>query len=364
MINYRKILALLCAMILSLSFTGSFAEEEEEIVIPYLIGMNVSEAIELLNTMGVQHTELYFHNDSVEENTVFMQNPNENEKLLKDDTVMLSVSAGIPQITVPDLQGMNIAEATELAKNSGLYPIRERISGDGSDADTVISQSPAAYEKIDKNSDIILLYGSGESSVPAISVDTRETPDFYESGLKITNILDQMVRNRSFLDLFMSSTDNMEIIDKTFNTGDYDKPVAVYRLNQANMENWIKSMMDDAELDLFNSLSPDLQEQLLVRIKGTSYIASIINAKKGVTIVALTGALQAQLDMPGLEPETTESYLFVFEKGVPVLVSLGWHHATGMFLVLSEEQTKSMETIQASLMPYGLEISQVDIPQA
>ena len=45
MINYRKILALLCAMILSLSFTGSFAEEEEEIVIPYLIGMTVSEAI-------------------------------------------------------------------------------------------------------------------------------------------------------------------------------------------------------------------------------------------------------------------------------------------------------------------------------
>ena len=58
MINYRKILALLCAMILSLSFTGSFAEGEEEIVIPYLIGMNVSAAIELLNTLGVQHTEI------------------------------------------------------------------------------------------------------------------------------------------------------------------------------------------------------------------------------------------------------------------------------------------------------------------
>ena len=349
-------------MILSLSFTGSFAEEEE-IVVPYLIGMNVTEAIELLNTMGVQHTELYFSIDSVEENTVFMQNPNENEKLLKDDTVILSVSSGSLQITVPDLQGMNIAEATELAKNSGLYPIRERISGDGSSADTVISQSPAAYEKVDKNADIILLYGSRESSVPAVPGDTTETPDFYENGLKITNILDQMVRNRNFLDLFMASADNMELLDKTFNTGDYDKPVAVYRLNQVNMESWIKSMMADAELDLFNSLSPDLQEQLLVRTKGTSYIASIINAQQGVNIISLTSALQAQLDMPGLEPETTESYLFVYEKGVPVLVSLGWHHAAGMFLVLSEEETKSMETIQALLRPYGLEISQVDIPQ-
>ena len=360
--NCKKLLALLCAMILSLSFTGSFAEEEE-IVVPYLIGMNVTEAIELLNTMGVQHTELYFSIDSVEENTVFMQNPNENEKLLKDDTVILSVSSGSLQITVPDLQGMNIAEATELAKNSGLYPIRERISGDGSSADTVISQSPAAYEKVDKNADIILLYGSRESSVPAVPGDTTETPDFYENGLKITNILDQMVRNRNFLDLFMASADNMELLDKTFNTGDYDKPVAVYRLNQVNMESWIKSMMADAELDLFNSLSPDLQEQLLVRTKGTSYIASIINAQKGVNIISLTSALQAQLDMPGLEPETTESYLFVYEKGVPVLVSLGWHHAAGMFLVLSEEETKSMETIQALLRPYGLEISQVDIPQ-
>ena len=361
--NSKKIIALLCALIFSLVYAGCFAEDET-VVVPDVVGMNVKDADELLDKMGVPSVQLYFSQKDIEENIVFMQKPEKNETLRKDDTVILSVSSGPRRFNAPDLVGMNIEEATDLLMRQGIIPIRERVAGDGSAVDTVIFQSPAADEEMSENDYILIRYVSEEVSDPVNASGSPNKPGFYETGLEVAGVLDQMVQSRDFLDLFLNSADHTETLDTVFNTGDYDKPLAVYRLNQTDMKDWIKSMLKDNELDRFNSISPVLQDQLLARAKGAAYLSNIINARKGVDTLALTTVLQAQLDIPGLEAEPAEYWLFVYEKGVPVLVSLGWHRAVGTFLVLSAEETESLETIQALLNPYGFEISQVDIPQA
>ena len=361
--NCKQLLALIYAIILCLSCTYCLAEEDT-VTVPYLIGMDVKDATELLDKEGLNHTELFFHNDITEENTVFMQNPNENEALPKGSTIMLSVSAGPEQVTVPDLLGKNIDEATELVKNAGLYPIRERVTGEASAVDTVISQNPAANEKVDKKTDILLLYGNGETSAPLTAAGSGDDSTFYEIGLEVADVLNEMLQNKDFMDLFITSGSNREMLDKMFNTGDYDKPIAVYRLNQVDIMGWLKTIMSEDDLDKFNSFSPVLQEQLLSRVKGVTYLANNINAQKGMDIYAFASALQPTLSKTDLEKEEPEYYLFVYEKGIPVVVSLGWHRAAGMFLVLSEEETESLESIQAMLKPLGLEISPVEIPQA
>ena len=192
--------------------------------------------------------------------------------------------------------------------------------------------------------------------------ETVNTPGFYEAGLKVVSVMNEMVQNRDYLEIFMSASANLDTLETTFNTGDYDKPVAVYSLKQADALGWLKMMMSESEQEKFNALSPALQEQLLARASGLTALSNMINGQKGVDILSLTSALQAIMNMPELEMEEPEYYLFLFEKGVPVLVTLSWHHATGMFLVLSEAEAESQETIQALLQPLGIEVSPVDIP--
>ena len=190
------------------------------------------------------------------------------------------------------------------------------------------------------------------------------TPDFYETGLKVVSVMNEMVQSRDYLEIFMSASANLDTLDTKFNTGDYDKPVAVYSLKQADALGWLKMIRSESEQEKFNALSPALQEQLMARASGLSALSNMINGQKGVDILSLTSALQAIMNMPELEMEEPEYYLFLFEKGVPVLVTLSWHHATGMFLVLSEQEAESQETIQALLRPLGIEVLPVDIPQA
>ena len=188
-----------------------------------------------------------------------------------------------------------------------------------------------------------------------------ESPDYYAIGLRVTGLLGEMVGSRDYLRLFLSSEDLLDLLSSTFDTGDYGTPSAVYRLIQQDPKEWMKSLMTDEELDSLNALSPALQEQVFLRVSGTALLTTQINAKKGAQVLSVVSALQALVKEPSLEEETPASYLFVFEKGVPILVSYGWHQATGMFVALDAAETASPEALKAALQPYGLEISPADI---
>ena len=91
-------------------------------------------------------------------------------------------------------------------------------------------------------------------------------------------------------------------------------------------------------------------------MQGLTLMSNRINAEKGAEVLALTSAIQALLNKPGLECEEQEYYLFIFEKGVPVLVTYGWHQAVGSFLALEKSETESAEALQGALAFYGVEV--------
>jgi hypothetical protein len=147
-----------------------------------------------------------------------------------------------------------------------------------------------------------------------------------------------------------------------FNTGDYDKPVSVYRLVQTDPEKWLMAQLKDEERDILEALSPVLQEHVRIRVKGISLLTNQINARRGAETLSVSAALQALLDKPELETEEPEYYLFVFKKGVPVLVTYSWHHAGARFCVLESAETESAESLQECMKAFGLEVIPVDIP--
>ena len=66
-----------------------------------------------------------------------------------------------------------------------------------------------------------------------------ESPDFYDIGLEVVGVMDEMVQSRDYLNLFLQNENALNLIDTEFNTGDYDKPVSVYRLVQTDPEKWL-----------------------------------------------------------------------------------------------------------------------------
>jgi hypothetical protein len=189
-----------------------------------------------------------------------------------------------------------------------------------------------------------------------------ESPDLYDIGLEVVGVMDEMVQSRDYLNLFLQNENAVKLIDTVFNTGDYDKPVSVYRLVQTDPEKWLMAQLQDEERAVLESLSPALQEQVRIRMKGISLLTNQINARRGVETLSVSAVLQALLDKPELEIEEPEYYLFVFNKGVPVLVTYSWHYVGAMFCVLESTETESAETLQECVKPFGLEVIPADIP--
>ena len=189
-----------------------------------------------------------------------------------------------------------------------------------------------------------------------------ENPDCIGIGLEAAGILSEMVQSRDYLNLFLTSEEALERLDSMFNTGDYAAPVAVYRLQPSDPREWIRTQLPESQLEQFDSLSPVLQEQVYARMQGVNMMSGMINAARGVEVIAVTSAVQALVKNPGLEFEEQEYYLFIFEKGVPVLVTYSWHQAVGSFLALEKSETESAEALQAALKFYGVKVIPAVIP--
>ena len=154
--------------------------------VPAVLEMNVKDAEELLTREGLKYEEMFFNNENVKVNTEFVQKPEADTVVRKGDTVLLSVSSGPAQLTMPELMGMNMDEATTLVRNMGLIPTFERVISDSSQ-DTVVSQNPAAQTKVDKDTLVTITISGGKTTVPVLkNMTLAEAEDaLRQNGLKM-----------------------------------------------------------------------------------------------------------------------------------------------------------------------------------
>ena len=187
-----SVLGLILVAVLFFGIRAIFDRVVTTATVPSVTGLDVNDAKALLDREGLKYKELYVDSDDVKVNVVMYQNPDADAVVRKEDTVLISVSSGPAQLSMPDVTGMNIEDAKALLQSYGftqltLYPV---LNGDFS-IGTVVSQSPAANDKADKETPVSISYSGGKTTVPALKNLTLAEAEsiLKQSQLKINPVL-------------------------------------------------------------------------------------------------------------------------------------------------------------------------------
>lgn len=150
------------------------------VTMPGVGGMGKEEALELLQSsayrLDVRVDEEYSH--VVPKGQVQGQLPEEGGALTQGDSVVINVSLGVRQVSVPDLAGMDRGEAEEALSAANLVP---EFTGEYSDEfpeeGDVIRQSVDADTEIDEGSTVTVTVSRGPASVKVPDVRNERVAD-------------------------------------------------------------------------------------------------------------------------------------------------------------------------------------------
>ena len=216
--------------------------------VPFLTGLEVTDAKELLAREDLKYELMYFNSEEVRANIVMVQKPEGDTVVRKGDTVLLSVSSGPAQLTMPNVVEMNVDDATALLRSYGFsVTILPVINGEAG-VNTVVSQTPAANEKLNKDTPVSISISGGKATVPLLKgmtlaeaeetlkqnqlrtgtvlsfVDTRTAKDHGKvTGQSPAENLDVMLDSEVSLSVYRYPTDRADYsFEVTLNTSETD----------------------------------------------------------------------------------------------------------------------------------------------
>lgn len=291
-----SILGLILVVVLFFGIRTIFDRVVTTATVPNVTGLDVNDAKALLDREGLKYKELYVDSDDVKVNVVMYQNPEADTVVRKEDTVLISVSSGPAQLTMPDVTGMNIEDAKSLLQSYGftqmtLYPV---LNGDYS-IGTVVSQIPAVNDKADKETPVSISYSGGKTTVPTLKnltlaeaenllkqnqlrinpvltyVDTRNAKEHGKiTGQSPAENLDVMLDSEVVLSVFRYPTDK----------ADYSFEVVLKTTEEdINLRVTLQAQDSELELESYSHVYPpdmDRTQRITVNIPDTrSYICKL-----------------------------------------------------------------------------------------
>lgn len=155
------------ALILFFSARAIYHRVITTATVPFVTGLDVKDAEELLAREGLKYEKLFVNTEDVKANVVQKQNPDPETIVRKGDTVILSVSSGPSQLSMPDLTGKSSEEAMNIVKTMGMVPSLRPVISD-STVDMVVAQTPAEGEKVTKDTVVTLDISGGKTTVPPL----------------------------------------------------------------------------------------------------------------------------------------------------------------------------------------------------
>ena len=151
--------------------------------VPGVLGQKQSDAEKAMKDAGFETDVRKENSDTVPKGRVISTSPPENSQLEKGKTVVLVVSSGPEQVTVPDVVGRNEDDARSTLQDAGLkVDVTEQESTD-KDPGTVLSQSPTGGGKVDKDSTVKLVVAKAPPQVDVPDVVDQQQSDA-EKALK------------------------------------------------------------------------------------------------------------------------------------------------------------------------------------
>ena len=181
-----KTIALVAAAMVALGGVGYGAyqifdssNKVETVAIPQVAGMNVNEAMQVLEQAGFVVNRVDEPNPDVPRDTVIATEPGVGSGLPEGSRIKLRVSSGPELTNVPDVRDKKAEEARRLLEEAGLVvnPKLREEPHEEIPRGNVIEQSPAAGSQVSKGTRVTLTVSSGleTKTVPDVTGQTLES---------------------------------------------------------------------------------------------------------------------------------------------------------------------------------------------
>lgn len=189
--------------------------------------------------------------------------------------------------------------------------------------------------------------------------ESAKTPDYYSIGLRVTQTMSDMIRNEDYGYLIGTSQDILGVAAKA-NTNDYDSPTAVYSIRVSDSDKLKKYFFPDESAEARLERLPSSLRDQISNYLTVQRLVNVINAHNGTNLFAFANIYNAMIRDESLTEDESVSYLYVFEKGMPIVVCFGYCAATGIFLLPYDNNLDSLSAVREFFEPFGCEVYRVE----
>lgn len=167
----RKIPTLKIAVIalaLVVLILGSFLTVDalNRIKVPNVVGMEISQATEVLEKLGLSVTRVDVYSNDEEKKTVILQSVGEGDRVRPGTAITVTVSKGRQPFAVPNVVEKTLEEARSLFEGTNFKVIIREEYSSFVKAGRVIRQSLTAGSVFDREAEIILTVSLGRDFMP------------------------------------------------------------------------------------------------------------------------------------------------------------------------------------------------------
>ena len=141
----------------------------EPVAVPSVVGLTVEAAVALIKEKGFEPVVERSANPDVEKGRVMSQNPAAGTRIQKGDRVTLLVSTGPPKTSVPDVVGLDYADAVQALDDVNLNAKKHEIFSQ-KPAGQVVAQDPPAGQQVVEGTEVVLDVSKGAKNVTVPSV--------------------------------------------------------------------------------------------------------------------------------------------------------------------------------------------------
>jgi serine/threonine-protein kinase len=143
LLGLGAVLALLVGGWFAYDSIQSQLDESATVAVPYVVGLQETQAVNLITEKGLVPRVRRVASSDVEEGFVFAQNPTEGTRVDKETVILVDVSSGKPEVTIPSVVGQTVEDAVAELTQAGLDAQVVEVNSE-KDEGTVTAQFPTA----------------------------------------------------------------------------------------------------------------------------------------------------------------------------------------------------------------------------
>jgi beta-lactam-binding protein with PASTA domain/tRNA A-37 threonylcarbamoyl transferase component Bud32 len=192
------LLVLLLALIAAALVFGPklFNAAPDQTSVPTITGLTREQAERTIRDAGLQVGEVTTAaSKEVAAGRVISQDPQAGDLVAPDDKVAFVVSAGKPQVTLPDVVGQNKDDAAEQLRSEGLRVVLTQRDSD-EPRDQVVDMQPAAGTAVADGSKVTVFWSDGPEQVPSVvgKAEDEATQLIEDAGFKVSRVTDSTTK--------------------------------------------------------------------------------------------------------------------------------------------------------------------------